>query len=395
MHGNLDIVRATYEGSSAENGERLRQALAPDCVWIEAAGFQDRRGAPLSSEQILRRGEPPRARGHFTRLTTKQQETVMTIHDHSARKHGIPRAQSAAKLAMSVALLGLWAGCGGPARPAPAAAAPAPGSLSLEVFTSSPEGFLVNATLVSGERDAILIDGDFVLSDARHLAEEIKARHKQLTAVYVTHFHPDHYFGFVALKQVFPDAKLVALPETVSQIEKTALAKVKQWQPMFKDNIPARPIVPEPVPGNKLVLDGQEVDLVGNQQGDTAGSSYVVIPSLSAVICGDIVYAGVFPWTAETTPEQRKLWLTTIDAIAALNPRIVVAGHQAAGLGTDPASLAFMKAYLKAYDEVLASSKTAADAEAKLKARYPDLGSDFSLKLGLASAYPGSGARSE
>jgi len=47
------------------------------------------------------------------------------------------------------------------------------------------------------------------------------------------------------------------------------------------------------------------------------------------VISGDIVYAGVFPWTAETTPEQRKVWMTTIDAIAALNPKIVVAGHQA------------------------------------------------------------------
>jgi hypothetical protein len=39
MRGNLDIIRATYEGSSADNGERLRQALAPDCVWTEAAGF--------------------------------------------------------------------------------------------------------------------------------------------------------------------------------------------------------------------------------------------------------------------------------------------------------------------------------------------------------------------
>ena len=94
--------------------------------------------------------------------------------------------------------------------------------------------------------------------------------------------------------------------------------------------------------------------------------------------------------TAESTPEQRKAWIATIDQIAALNPKIVVAGHQAAGAGTEPASLAFMKAYLTSYDEALASSNTASDAEAKLKAQYPSLGSDFTLKIGLESAYQGS-----
>ncbi len=39
MPTNLDIIRATYEGSSADNGKNLLDALAPDVSWIEAAGF--------------------------------------------------------------------------------------------------------------------------------------------------------------------------------------------------------------------------------------------------------------------------------------------------------------------------------------------------------------------
>lgn len=40
MAGNLDLVRATYEGSSSEeNGRRLLAALASDAEWTEAAGF--------------------------------------------------------------------------------------------------------------------------------------------------------------------------------------------------------------------------------------------------------------------------------------------------------------------------------------------------------------------
>lgn len=40
MPTNLEIVRATYEGGSAEeNGRNLLAALAPDAEWTEAAGF--------------------------------------------------------------------------------------------------------------------------------------------------------------------------------------------------------------------------------------------------------------------------------------------------------------------------------------------------------------------
>lgn len=36
---NFEIVRATYAGSSEQNGKNLMAALAPDAVWVEAAGF--------------------------------------------------------------------------------------------------------------------------------------------------------------------------------------------------------------------------------------------------------------------------------------------------------------------------------------------------------------------
>ena len=36
---NLDLVRATYEGESEDNGRNLLAALAPDATWTEAEGF--------------------------------------------------------------------------------------------------------------------------------------------------------------------------------------------------------------------------------------------------------------------------------------------------------------------------------------------------------------------
>lgn len=37
--GNLALVRATYEGSSEENGRNLMAVLHPDVEWTEAEGF--------------------------------------------------------------------------------------------------------------------------------------------------------------------------------------------------------------------------------------------------------------------------------------------------------------------------------------------------------------------
>jgi len=39
MGANLDLIRATYEGTSEENGRNLLAALAPDASWTEAEGF--------------------------------------------------------------------------------------------------------------------------------------------------------------------------------------------------------------------------------------------------------------------------------------------------------------------------------------------------------------------
>jgi glyoxylase-like metal-dependent hydrolase (beta-lactamase superfamily II) len=243
--------------------------------------------------------------------------------------------------------------------------------LAIEVVTGSPEGFLVNSTIVMGKKEAVLIDAQFTLADARRVAAAIAASEKTLTLVFVTHFHPDHYFGFPAIKEKFPNAELVALPRTVSLIQASWEAKVKQWEPTYKDGITSKPIVPEPLSGTTIELEGQKLEIVGGQQGDSADNSFVWIPSLGVAVTGDIVYDGVFPWTAETTPAERKAWTATLDKLAALKATTVVPGHQKSERKQEASSITFTKEYLAAYDEALASAKGSADLQARIKARLP------------------------
>ena len=114
--------------------------------------------------------------------------------------------------------------------------------LTLGVFTASAQGFNVNSAIVYGEKDAVLVDAQFLLSDAHRLAARILEIGKNLTHIYVTHFHPDHYFGLQVMKSAFPQAQIVALPETVEDIKNTFAKKVDQWKPVVGDNIPTNPL---------------------------------------------------------------------------------------------------------------------------------------------------------
>ena len=88
---------------------------------------------------------------------------------------------------------------------------------TLKVHTGRGQvGYDVNSTMIIGERDMLVIDPQFSLSEAHKLAAEILESKKRLTTIYSTHAHPDHLFGLAVLKQAFPEAKIVALPATVN-----------------------------------------------------------------------------------------------------------------------------------------------------------------------------------
>jgi glyoxylase-like metal-dependent hydrolase (beta-lactamase superfamily II) len=260
--------------------------------------------------------------------------------------------------------------------------------LTATVFTSSPGGFLVNSTLVAGEKEAVLIDAQFSLADAYRLVAAILESKKTLTTVYVTHGHPDHYFGLAAIKQAFPKAKLVTHAAAAAEIKKTWQAKLKQWGPMYGALLPQEPVLPTVLAGKTLTLEGQTLELRGPSQGDSADNSYVWIPSIKTVIAGDVVYGNVHVWTRDSSAEQRKAWIKTLDEIAALGPTMVVAGHKDPKVKDDLSAVKGTREYLEAFDAAVASSKTPAEVQQKIKAKYPSYQLDVILQLGAEAAFP-------
>lgn len=74
-------------------------------------------------------------------------------------------------------------------------------TFTLKVHTGRRQvGYDVNSTMIAGERDMVVIDPQFSLSEAHKLAAEILESRKRLTTIYSTHAHPGHLFGLAVFR---------------------------------------------------------------------------------------------------------------------------------------------------------------------------------------------------
>jgi glyoxylase-like metal-dependent hydrolase (beta-lactamase superfamily II) len=262
-------------------------------------------------------------------------------------------------------------------------------SFTIKVHTGRGQiGYDVNSTMVIGEKDILLIDPQFSLSEAHRLAAEILESKKHLATIYSTHPHPDHLFGLAVLKQAFPDAKIVALPATVNAVRTGWPARQKFWFPTYGHNIPGPdPVLPEPLASPVLTLEGEQFPVTGGVQGaDGPGNSFVYIPSMKAVITGDIVFDQVYFGVPRDM--ARENWRMTIAQIEALHPSIVIPGHEGPGATHDMRAIAWMQQYMSDWDANVAKSKTAAEMRANVLKEYPLLGMAFTLDDRVATYFP-------
>ena len=68
----------------------------------------------------------------------------------------------------------------------------------------------ISSTLIYGKRDAVLVDAFITIEQADALVDWVAASGKNLTTIYVTHGHGDHFVGIGALLNRFPKASFGA-----------------------------------------------------------------------------------------------------------------------------------------------------------------------------------------
>lgn len=253
-------------------------------------------------------------------------------------------------------------------------------ALKMDVYNPGEKSvFPVSSEIITGDKEAVLIDAQFQRNDAEKLVEMIKATGKKLTTVYISQSDPDYYFGLDVIHAAFPDAKIVATQATIDQINASKDGKVAFWGPQLKDNAPKSVVVPEPLKGTTFELEGHQFEV----QGVDKERTFVWIPSLKAVVGGVLVNGNnMHVWTADTqTPKSRKQWVEALNEIAGLNPHVVVPGHFLPGAPKTLESVEFTRQYLLTLEKELPKAKDSAALIAAMKKHYPQLKDDSSLQL--------------
>lgn len=259
--------------------------------------------------------------------------------------------------------------------------------LHLDVYNPGHDAlFPVSSVIVSGEREAVLVDAQFGKAQAEQVAERLRASGKRLTTIYISHGDPDYYFGLDTLTQAFPDAKVVASAATVAHIRQTMDAKLAYWGPQMGADKPAKLVVPQVLAGNRLELEGQTLEVVG-LDGPQPDRSFVWIPSIKAVVGGVVVSENIHVWMADTQSAQSHTdWLATLAHIEKLAPRTVIPGHYLGQSSRSLDAVRFTAGYIRAFDSEAAKARDAAALMAAMSKRYPNLADESSLELGAKVA---------
>ena len=258
-------------------------------------------------------------------------------------------------------------------------------TLSYDVFVNEPppqDGVLPNgepkrfsptaSTLIYGNRDAVLTDPGMTTDQATVLGDWVASKGRNLTDIFITHGHGDHWFAAELLGERF-GARVVASAGTIGQMHAAVATRPLLWDKLYA-GIPPAQVTAVTVPDNRFTVERHELVIVEVGDTDISDSTVLHVPDLGLVVAGDVIYNGVHMYLAQgAIVGGFGAWRDAIDKVESLGPRHIVAGHQNKQLDDDAVrTIAETRQYLDDADDLLGAENSAVDFfNAKIE-RYPN-----------------------
>src|SRR5258706_8703592 len=233
----------------------------------------------------------------------------------------------------------------------------------------------ISSTLISGERDAVLVDTPITVEQARALANWVAASGKNLTTICATHGHGDHFFGVSTVLERFPDARFVARPDVIKVMRQQASPEslATFWNPRFPGQISSHLVIAEELTGNVIDLEGQDLVSVPLGFTDTANTTCLHVPSISLIVAGDAAYNGDHLHLSESPDQQkRQEWIAALDKMETLKPRAVIAGHKRVGNEDSPQIIGETRKYIRDFERLAMQTAGARELYDEMLKLYPD-----------------------
>jgi glyoxylase-like metal-dependent hydrolase (beta-lactamase superfamily II) len=245
----------------------------------------------------------------------------------------------------------------------------------------------LSTTLIHGDNDAVLVDPPFTREQAHAVGDWVQASNKNLTHIFATHGHGDHWFTAGLLADRF-DAQIIATPGTIAQMHRDVAMRETLWDKLFPGQIPETNVTVVPPENNRIELEGHPLDVIEVGHTDTDATTVLHVADLDLVVAGDAIYNGVHLYLAESADGGRDKWRSAIGIVETLNPRWVVAGHKNKDLDDTAArTISQTRDYLDSADELLSQHTTALGFFNAMLERYPDRLNAGALSMGATALY--------
>lgn len=246
-------------------------------------------------------------------------------------------------------------------------------NMDLEVYYGTKPPW-PNTALLFSDENALIIDTQFMKTDAKAVVARLKEVGKPLKAVLITHSHPDHVWGGVELKNAFPDCKFYARKQIKMEIELEFRARLLRWTGVFNagpfvGEIPESLYPIEELEGDSFDFDGHTIELIDLKPAETMYATAFYIPESKTYVAGDQVYnrCHYFVGAGLNRPE---LWAESIqDILDNYEIDVLVPGHGEVG-GVEIFHEAIE--YLNFYHSVNQPLRPQIEIMHAVKDKYPD-----------------------
>jgi glyoxylase-like metal-dependent hydrolase (beta-lactamase superfamily II) len=226
----------------------------------------------------------------------------------------------------------------------------------------------ISSTLISGKRDAVLVDTAITVDQNQKLVDWIANSGKNLTAIYATHGHGDHFFGVNTIQKKFPKARFVATSEVIAVMRKQVSVPVVEsyWKPRFPGQIDSTLLIADELKDRVLELEGKQLISVPLGHTDTDSTTCLHVPSIGLAVCGDALYNDVHLHLGESNAEGRNEWIAALDTIESLKPVAAIGGHKRPGAPDSPDNIEATRKYIRDFARIASDIR---DLACSLEAR--------------------------
>lgn len=247
------------------------------------------------------------------------------------------------------------------------------GNVCLHTFVASFTGDnIANAThVVESENKLVLFDSQFLVPYARKFREFADSLGKPIERLYISHRHPDHWFG---LSPAFSDIAIYALPETITYICDQGEQARKDHLPKMGDLAPDSIFVPQNAaePGEETI-DGVKYVFEKVEDTEIDFLLTVKLPELRAHIVQDLIYSGthlyIFNESVQEPTKEITHWIQVLQEMLHSDYELFLPGH---GFPADKNEVAGNIQYLSAAKQAIEGGLTKGDFKEFMLRKYPE-----------------------